>query len=402
MEKIPEGALAGIRVLDIATFLAAPFCGTVMADFGAEVLKVEMPKVGDPLRRFGTETACKDTFVWMSEARNKKSITLDLRQPKGVELLRKLVAQSDVVIENFRTGTLEKWGIGYEDLKRVNPKIIMLRITGYGQTGPYNTRPGFARIAHAFSGLANLAGEPGRIPVMPGSTSLADYMSGVWGALGVLMALRSRDRTGVGQFIDIGLYESTFRMMDEMASVYAHSGFVRERMGPDTVNIVPHSHYETKDGRWVAIACSSDKMFTRLAHVMGDPDLAAPDRFEKMDDRLAEREKVNGIVSDWTRSYSADDIVSKCNEGGVPCSILMSIKDIFEDPHYQERGNLVTVNDPRIGDVVVPVAVPRLSGTPGRINHLGPALGSSNDEIYRGLLGIDDATYAELEKQGAI
>ncbi len=397
-----KGALSGIRVLDIATFLAAPFCGTVMADFGAEVIKVEMPKIGDPLRRFGTDTACNGTFVWLSESRNKKSITLDLRKPAGAELLRKLVAEADVVIENFRVGTLEKWGLGYEDLKRVNPKIIMLRITGYGQTGDYKERPGFARVAHAFSGLAYLAGEPGRIPVMPGSTSLADYMSGVWGALGVLIALRARDTSGVGQYIDIGLYESIFRMLDEMVPVYARTGFVRERMGPDTVNIVPHSHYESKDGRWVAIACSNDRMFHRLAEIMDNPGVAAPGRFEKMKERLAARAEVNAIVAGWVARFSADEVVEKCAKGSVPCSILLSVKDIFEDPHYRERGNFVTVNDPRVGDVVVPAAVPRLSETPAVLNHLGPELGVSNDEFYRGLLGLDDATYRRLESEGVI
>ncbi len=219
--------LDGVRVLDIATFLAAPFCGTVLADFGAEVIKVEQPGVGDPLRRFGTPTAAGDTMVWLSEARNKKSVTLDLRNAEGADLFRKLVAQSDVVLENFRPGTLEKWGLGYEALKAVNPRLVMLRVSAYGQTGPYRERPGFARIAHAFSGLAYLAGEAGRVPVVPGSTSLADYMSGVWGAVGVLMGLRVAEKTGQGQFVDIGLYESVFRFLDETATAYAASGFVR-------------------------------------------------------------------------------------------------------------------------------------------------------------------------------
>lgn len=210
-------ALGDLRVLDIATFVAAPFCGTILADFGAEVIKVEQPKVGDSLRKFGTITECGDSLVWLSESRNKKTVTLDLRKEKGVELFKKLVAESDVVLENFRPGTLEKWGIGYEDLKKINPRLVMLRISAYGQTGPKKEEPGFARIAHAFAGLAELAGEADGPPVVPGSTSLADYVSGMWGAIGVLTALRARETTGRGQFIDLGLYESVFRLLDELA-----------------------------------------------------------------------------------------------------------------------------------------------------------------------------------------
>lgn len=222
-----EGALAGIRVLDIATFVAAPFCGTIMADFGAEVIKIEQPKTGDSLRQFGTITECGDTLVWLSEARNKKVITLDLRKLEGAELFKKLVAQSDVVLENFRPGTLEKWGIGFDALSEINPGLVMLRISAYGQTGPRRGEPGFARIAHAFSGLSWLAGEADGPPVVPGSTSMADYASGMWGAIGVLMALRARERSGRGQFIDIGLYESVFRLLDEIAPAYAKYGTVR-------------------------------------------------------------------------------------------------------------------------------------------------------------------------------
>ena len=237
-----EKPLAGVRVLDIATFIAAPFSGSTLAEFGAEVIKVEQPGVGDPLRYWGTQTECGDSLVWLSEARNKKSITLDLRLEEGKALFRKLVAKSDVVLENFRPGTLEKWGLGFEDLRAINPGLVMLRISAYGQTGPYKDRPGYARIAHAFSGLSFLAREPGAKPVMPGSTSLADYFSGLYGALGVLLALRSRDKSGRGQFIDIGLYEPIFRIMDELAPSHGRTGFIRQPMGADTVNIVPHSH----------------------------------------------------------------------------------------------------------------------------------------------------------------
>ena len=208
-------ALSGLRVLDIATFVAAPFCGTILADFGAEVIKIEQPKTGDALRQFGTITECGDSLVWLSEARNKKTITLDLRTPDGAVLFKQLVAKSDVVLENFRPGTLEKWGLGFEELSKINPRLVLLRISAYGQTGPKRGEPGFARIAHAFAGLSWLSGEADGPPVVPGSTSMADYVSGMWGAIGVLTALRARDVSGKGQSIDIGLYESIFRLLDE-------------------------------------------------------------------------------------------------------------------------------------------------------------------------------------------
>ena len=285
----------GVRVLDVATFLAAPFCGTLLAEFGAEVIKIEQPGVGDPLRRFGTASASDtgDSLIWLQESRNKKSITLDLRKPEGAELLKRLVAESDVLVENFRTGTLERWGVGWETLRAVNPKLVMVRITGFGQTGPKARDPGFARIAHAFSGLSYLAGEPGGPPLMPGSTTLGDYLAGTYGAMGALMALRAAERTGEGQYIDIALYEPVFRYLDEMAVAYAHSGYVRERMGADTVNVVPHSHYPTADGKWVAIACTNDRMFKRLADTMGRPELAAPDRYGPIANRLEHRAEVN-------------------------------------------------------------------------------------------------------------
>ena len=224
--------LEGVRVIDVATFIAAPFCATLLAEFGAEVIKVELPGVGDPLRHFGTRTDCGETLPWLSEARNKRSVTLDLRKPEGVELFKQLIAKSDVLCENFQTGTLESWGVGWETLRAVNPGLVMLRVTGYGQTGPYAGRPGFGRIANAFGGLAFLAGYPDRPPVTPGSATLPDYMSGLFGAFGVLLALRARDTSGTGQYIDIGLYESIFRVLDELAPRYDLTGFVRQRMGP--------------------------------------------------------------------------------------------------------------------------------------------------------------------------
>ena len=267
--------LKGIRVLDLGTFIAGPHCATILGEFGAEVIKVEPPGSGDSLRRLGTNTECGDTLVWLSEARNKKCITLDLRQEMGRALLKRLAAKCDVVVENFRPGTIEKWGLGYDELKKLNPRAILVRISAYGQDGPMREEPAFARIAHAFSGLTYLSGEPGRVPVVPGSTTLADHISGMNGAIGALVALRGRERTGEGQYVDVALYESVFRVLDEIAPAYQRLGYIRERMGADTVNVCPHSHYQARDGRWIAIACSNDLMFKRLATAIGRDELAA-------------------------------------------------------------------------------------------------------------------------------
>jgi len=394
--------LDGIRVLDIATFLAAPFCSTVLGEFGAEVIKVEQPGVGDPLRKFGTPHACGDSLVWLSESRNKKSITLNLRDADGAALLKRLVAESHIVVENFRTGTLEGWGLGYEDLKAVNPRIIMLRVTGYGQTGPKAREPGFARIAHAFSGLSYLAGEAGGKPLMPGSTTLGDYLAGTYGALGVLMALRVAEQTGEGQYVDIGIYEPVFRYLDEIAPAYEQTGFVRERMGADTVNVVPHSHYPTGDGHWIAIACTSDKMFARLARAMDQPELAEDARYAATPARLEHRQQINDIVSAWTSSLGRDAVLARLREGEVPSGPIHSIADIFEDPQFAARENIVRVGDHRADPIAIPATMPLLSATPGGVDSLGPALGEHNEEIYDGLLGLEPDERAALTRRGVI
>ena len=396
------GPLADVRVLDIATFVAAPFCGTIMAEFGAEVIKIEQPGDGDSLRRFGTMTETGDTLVWLSEARNKKSVTLDLRTPEGRDIFLKLVAESDVVLENFRPGTLEKWGLGYDVLAQANPAIVLLRVSAYGQTGPMKDKPGFARIAHAFSGLAYLSGEPGRPPVVPGSTSLADYMSGLFGAVGVLVALRHAEKTGEGQTIDIGLYESVFRVLDEIAPAYARSGFVRERMGPDTVNVVPHSHYETKDGRWVALACSNDRMWHRLTTAMGRPELADDPRYARPKARDDHRAEVNALVAAWVKAYDAQALIALCDAADAPISVLMNIADIFADPQYAARGNLARIEHPDLGELTLPAPLPRLSKTPASLNSTGPALGNANDEVFGGLLALTTEYLASLKSKNVI
>ena len=395
------GALEGIRVLDLGTFVAGPYCATLLGEFGAEVIKVEPPGEGDSLRKFGTATGCGDTLVWLSESRNKKCVTLNLRKPRGIELLKALVARCDVLVENFRPGVMEKWGLGWDQVHALNPKAVMVRVSAYGQTGPYRSRPGFARVAHAFSGLAFLAGEPGRVPVVPGSTSLADYMSGVYGAFGAMVALQARTRTGEGQCVDLGLYEPVFRVLDEIVPAFQRLGVVRERMGADTVNVCPHSHYRTRDEKWVAIACSNDKIFARLAGAMGRPELASADRYGPRDKRLAARNEVNGIVADWVASLDCADVIARCDAAGTPASLLYSIADIFADPQYEARENIRTL-DSRVGAVAVPGIVPKLSATPGEINWLGEGLGAHNEAILCGLLGLSGDELEKLRAEDVI
>jgi crotonobetainyl-CoA:carnitine CoA-transferase CaiB-like acyl-CoA transferase len=394
--------LGDCRVIDVSSFLAGPFCSTQLAEFGAEVIKLELPKVGDALRKFGTITECGDSLPWLSECRNKKTATLDLRKPEGAALLKRLVAMSDVLVENFQPGTMEKWGLGWDVLREVNPRLIMVRISGYGQSGPYRDRPGFGRIANAFGGLSYLAGYPDRPPVTPGSATIPDYLAGLYGAFGALLALRAREKTGRGQVVDIGLYEPIFRILDELAPSYALKGFVRERMGPGTVNVVPHSHYPTKDGRWIAIACTSDKIFARLAQAMGAPGLAGEGKWGTFRRREAERDLVDAHVAAWTARYDRAELLRLCEAAQVPCGPVYAIDEIFEDPQYKARDNIVRVRDERVGEIAIPNVVPRLTDTPGRVKWLGPPTESHNDDVYRGMLGLSPAEIETLRAGGVI
>jgi succinyl-CoA:(S)-malate CoA-transferase subunit A len=395
--------MTGVRVVDVGTFLAGPYAASIMGEFGAEVLKVEHPVAGDPMRRFGTPTKRHDaTLAWLSEARNKKSVTIDLRQPRGVELFTKLIGVSDVLVENFRPGVMEEWGLGWRELSAANPGLVMLRVSGYGQTGPYRRRSGFAHIAHAVGGLSYLAGFPGETPVVPGTAPLGDYMSSLYGAIGVMLALRHKEATGLGQVIDIGIYEAVFRQMDEMAAVYAMFGRIREREGAGTVIAVPHGHFRTKDDKWVAIACTTDKMFQRLTEAMGREELSSTGLYGEQGKRLAARNEVIRIVEDWVAGLSRDEVMDRCIKHEVPIGKLNSIADIFDDEHYAARGNLVSVDENGMGPVVVPGVVPKLSKTPGRITNLGPPLGNATYEVMRELLELSAAEIAELRQRKII
>lgn len=396
--------LQGVRVVDIATIIAAPFTATLLGEFGADVLKVEHPLGGDGLRRFGTPSQRGDTLTWISEARNKRSVTMDLRNPEGRELFLELMKHTDVLCENFRTGTLEKWGLGWDVLHEVNPRLVMLRVTGYGQTGPYKDRPGFARVAHAVGGIAYLAGMPKGTPVTPGSTTLGDYMTGLYGAIGVLLALRHRDRTGEGQYVDAALYESVFRCTDELAPAYSMYGTVRERMGSSHNDYAcPHGHFATKDGKWVAISCATDHLFERLCNAMGRPELASSSTYGDQKDRLENASEVNEIVRDWCGSLTREEVLERCYATATPAGPLNNIADIFGDRQFHSRRNLVAIDDAKTGEsMILPAVVPRLSETPGSIRSLGPTLGEHTDEVLRDVLGLDAARIADLRRREVV
>jgi crotonobetainyl-CoA:carnitine CoA-transferase CaiB-like acyl-CoA transferase len=394
------GALDGLVVLDLATVIAAPMCATFLGEFGAEVIKVEQPGVGDDLRRLGRQVDGVSLW-WLSDSRNKKSISCNLREPEGQALIRRLCRSVDVVAENFRPGTLERWGLGYEALRAENPGLVMVRISAFGQTGPYRERPGFGRIAAAVGGLSYVSGYPDRPPVTPGTPTVPDYLAGLMGALGALVALRARERTGEGQVVDLGLYEPIIRILDDAIPVFGALGYVRERIGSAAESAAPHNHYQSRDGRWIAVACTNDRMFSRLAAAMGAPGLV--ERFPGVRERLAARAELDGLVQAWIGARDAADVLGTLDAAEVPCSLVNSVRDLFEDPQVKARENIVAVPEPRLGQVHVPGVVPRLTGTPGAIRHAGVREpGADNEEIYLGRLGLERAELDRLRAAGVV
>lgn len=392
--------LEGIRILDLGTRIAAPFAATLLAEFGAEVIKVELPGQGDFLRHIGPFDG--DTSLWWAvDNRCKKSITLDLRRPEGRALFLRLVALVDVIVENFQPGTLEQWELDYPRLRAVNPRLILARVSVYGQTGPYSKRPGLDRIGIAFGGLLYLTGYPDRPPVRPGIL-VADYLTAVFNAFGILLALFHRERGADGQCIDAALYEAVFRVLEYTAAAYDRLGLVRQREGNRLKNSAPLDNWETKDGQFVCIVAAGDVLFRRLAQAMQKPELADDPRFSTLVARVAHAEEIHRIVGEWVRQHTAEEVERVLVAADVPVSRVYSIADIFADPHYRARQSLVEVADPVLGPVRMQAVYPRLSATPGRIVRGAPRLGEHNDEIYGGLLGLSAAEREQLRKTGII
>jgi crotonobetainyl-CoA:carnitine CoA-transferase CaiB-like acyl-CoA transferase len=393
--------LEGLTALDLATFVAAPFCCTLLGEFGAEVIKVEQPGVGDDLRRLGRASADGPSYMWLVEARNKKSITCNLRHPEGQALVKRLAVSTDVVAENFRPGTLERWHLGWEDLHAANRGLVLVRISAFGQTGPERKRPGFGRIAAAVSGASYVTGHPDRPPVPPGTPTIPDYLAGVMGAFGALAAIHHRARTGEGQVVDVALYEPLLRMLDEVLPAFAAEGHVRERIGSGTEYVVPHNHYQARDGRWIAIACTNDRMFERLAGAMGDPALLAD--LASVKTRIARRAEVDGRVQAWVGARPADEALAILERAEVPSSPVNSVRDLFADPQVAARDNILSATT-ALGTLVrMAGIVPKLSVTPGRVDTLGPQEpGAHNEEVYGGRLGLGRQALAELRARGVI
>src|SRR3989442_92313 len=407
MIGVPDSraALDGVSVLDLATYLAAPLCATLLGEFGADVIKVEQPLVGDDLRRLGRTVAPSggDSYWWFVEARNKKSITCNLRDPEGQALIQRLVAASHVVTENFRPGTLERWNLGWDELSRVRPSLVMVRISAFGQTGPNRERPGFGRIAAAVGGLAYLSGYPDRAPVSPGTPTVPDYLAGVFGAVGALVALRHAERTGEGQVVDLALYEPVLRVLDDAIAVYGGTGGGRGGVGSGAESAGAHNHYPSRDRRWIAIACTNDRMFIRLLQAMGRPDLTGDPRMATTPARLEHRTVVDELVGAWVAERDAAKALAALEAAEVPSALVASVRDLFEDAHVRARGNIVSVALPLLGQIAMPGVVPRLSRTPGQIEGAGPSRpGEHNEEIYGGKLGLSNAEMTGLRERGVI
>lgn len=395
------GALAGLRVLDVSTVISGSTASSMLADHGAEVLKIEDPRSPDPSRQL--EPRKDGVSLWHKVAgRNKKALTLNLGMPAGAAILRRLVATSDVLIENFRPGTMEKWGLGWEVLEKENPKLVMVRISGYGQDGPYAKRPGFGTIAEAMSGLPYRTGFPGGPPVFS-PLALADQVTGLFAAFSTMFALYNRDHgTGRGQVVDMGLYETLFRLGEDQAIAYDQVGKMFERMGNRVATAAPRGAFQAKDGNWIAISAFSDRTVKRLLASIGGPELADDPRFANNQARVRHVEQLEALIGRWVSERTQAEVLELFAQEDVVGGKVYDIAQIFSDPQYQHRDNIVPINDPELGTVRVVGVVPKFTRTPGEIEHLSVAVGHHNEEIYCGRLNMSRAELESLRAQGVI
>lgn len=393
--------LDGIKVLELGQLLAGPFTGTQLAYFGAEVIKVETPVGGDPIR--GWRVVQEGTSLWWySIGRNKKSITLDLNTEKGRELVLELIKQSDVLIENFRPGKMESWGLGPEDLKKTCPNLIYTRISGYGQTGPYAQQPGFASVTEGFSGFRYLNGFPGDVPVRP-NLSLGDTLAGIHAFIGILLALLQRNKTkeGGGQVVDVALYEAMFNTLEAVVPEYDGAGVIRQPSGTTVTGIVPTNTYRCTDGKFVIIGGNGDSIFKRLMIAVGANDMAEAPYLADNAGRVKHEQEIDSVLNQWCQSHSSTRILEKLKNAGVPGGPVYNIEDMMHDPHYQARQLFETVAIPG-GELKIPAIMPKLEKTPGRSDWAGPTLGQHNEEIYQQRLGLNAEQLINLKQQGVI
>jgi formyl-CoA transferase len=395
-----EGALAGLRVIELGVLLAGPFCGQILADFGAEVIKIEMPGTGDPMREWGREKPHGKSLWWPVVARNKKSVTINLRTEEGQALARQLISEADIVVENFRPGTMEKWNLGYDELSKVNPGLIMIRVTGFGQTGPYSSQPGYGAIGEAMGGLRYVVGDPDRQPARTG-ISLGDTLAATFGAVGGLVALEARHRTGKGQIVDSAIYESVLNIMESLIPEYAVGGYTRERTGAILPNVAPSNVYPTLDGM-LLIAANQDTVWRRLADAMGRSELGEDERYATHTSRGENQQELDDLISEWTSSLSTAELREKMLEHGVPHGPIYKASDMLNDPHFKARNAIVNVPHPQFGEIPMQNVAPKLSMTPGAIVRPAPELGEHNDEILADILGLSADEIAELVAAGHV
>jgi formyl-CoA transferase len=394
------GPLRDLRVVEMGQLLAGPFCGQLLGDLGAEVVKVEPPGTGDPMRQWGREKPHGKSLWWPVVARNKKSVTCDLRTEAGQELLRRLLGTADVLVENFRPGTLERWGLGPEALWESNPGLVVVRVTGYGQSGPYASRAGYGSIGEAMGGLRYVTGDPDRPPSRAG-ISIGDSLAGTYAALGALSAIHARQATGRGQVVDSAIYEAVLAMMESLVTEWDAAAYERGRTGPILPNVAPSNVYPTADGQTVLIAANQDTVFRRLAAVMEEPDLAGDPRYLTHGTRGQHQDELDDRIATWTTKHDADDLLERLHEGGVPAGRTYRAQDMLRDPHFGARESIVRVADDTFGELAMQNVAPRLSATPGQVRWTGPALGQHNDEVY-GALGLDTDQLDRLRADGTI
>ncbi len=392
------GPLAGLKVLDAATLFAGPHTATNLADFGADVIKIEHP-VGDPVRRHG-HTKDGESLWWKSIARNKRAISLNLSKPKGAELFKRLAADADVIVENFRPGTMERWGIGWETLHALNPRLIMVRVTGFGQTGPYARRPGFGTLAESMSGFAHITGEVDGPPTLP-PFGLADGICAMTATWAVAFALLERHKSGKGQMIDMAIYEPILAVLGSQPTVYDQLGIVQNRFGNRSMNNAPRNTYRTRDGKWVAISTSGDNIARRVMRLVGHPEVLEEPWFQSGGERAAHGDELDAMVGGWIAERDAEEVIRAFEEAEAAVAPIYSVAEVMSDPHFVHRKTIVSVPDPVLGEVKMQDVPARLSRTPGSIRWAGPALGAHNNEVF-GELGLSEQDIQALAEEGIV
>jgi len=394
-------ALSGLRVIEMGQLIAGPFCGQLLSDFGAEVIKIEPPGTGDPMREWGREKPHGQSLWWPVIARGKKSVEIDARLAEGQTIIRDLAATADILVENFRPGTMERWGLGYDALSAINPRLVMIRVSGYGQTGPYAGKAGFGAIGEAMGGLRHVVGDPSTPPSRTG-ISIGDTLAATFACLGGLMALHARERTGRGQVVDSAIYEAVLAVMENLVTEYDKIGYIRERTGAILPNIAPSNVYPTRNGTFVLIAANQDTVFRRLTVVMGRPDLATDPRYATHTERGQWQRELDAIISDWTQTMDREELGRLLDEGGIPRGDIYRAPEMLEDVHFRARQSIVEVFDPILGRLKMQNAFPRLSATPGRVRVAGPALGEHNADILEHMLGYGHERIAALMAAGVV